>query len=301
MSISLSEGDWGTLTDYFGGRADLKDGILRILHNLSFVEDPSRILRGIRLEQRMGMRFEDNSLRLLNSAVKGGLLGRLSAPRVRMELEISAKERRLVKIADRMQELKVWEALFPGIRFGSALKKLRRLERFLPRARAIGLDFKGTEWLVFIADVLAASSANVRFSAMDRLSLNSVERKVLTDCFSCWPQVEQFFHSKKNPKNSEVYLLLRDHGPAPLLFWLTCLKRPVLRRCIVKHALSLMKVRGELTGEDLKSMGFPIGPELKNTLEKIRMGRMDGEVVTREDELTLAKRLFSVFQESQCP
>ena len=118
MSVSLSEGDWGTLTDYFGGREDLREGILRILHNLSFVEDPSRILRGIRLEQRLGLHFEDNTLRLLHSAVGGGLLGRLSGVRVRMELEIGTGEARFRRIVMRMQELGIWEALFPGFRLG---------------------------------------------------------------------------------------------------------------------------------------------------------------------------------------
>ncbi|NLL36531.1 MAG: CBS domain-containing protein [Fretibacterium sp.] len=293
MSISLSREDWGALTDYFGGRADLKDGVLKILHNLSFVEDPSRILRGVRLEQRMQMAFEDNTLRLMKSALKGGLLGRLSPHRVRIELEIMARERPLRRIALRMEELGAWEALFPGIRLETTPRKLRRLELFLPRARQAGVEFKNKDWLVFIATVLKDSPASVRTAAMDRLNLDSLERNILTEGFSGWPQVEQFFHSKKSPKNSEVYLLLRDHGPVPLLFWLICLRRPQWRRCVIRHALSLMKIRGELTGDDLKALGVPVGPELGKTLERIRMGIMDGEISGREDERALVESLLT--------
>ena len=83
MAISINETSWGTLIDYFGGRRDLQERQLRVLHNLSFVEDPTRVLRGLRLKHRLGFEFEDNTYRLIMSAVKGGLLGLLSGTRVK--------------------------------------------------------------------------------------------------------------------------------------------------------------------------------------------------------------------------
>ena len=148
MSISLSEDDWGTLTDNYGGRADLKDKLLRVLHNLSFVEDPSRILRGVRLEQRLGMNFEDNTLRLVRSAVKGGLLELLSTTRIRAELELNAKEAKFRKIVMRMRDLGVWESMFPGVSVGPETNtRLHVLEHFMTQMRRHGIDFKGMEWL----------------------------------------------------------------------------------------------------------------------------------------------------------
>ena len=87
MALSITAGDWGTLVDYFGGRRDIKDRLLRVLHNLSFVEDPTRAIRGIRLEQRLGFRIEDNTLRLLENCIKDGLLTLLSGVRLRSEVE----------------------------------------------------------------------------------------------------------------------------------------------------------------------------------------------------------------------
>lgn len=286
MSVSLSEGDWGTLTDYFGGREDLREGVLRILHNLSFVEDPSRILRGIRLEQRLGLHFEDNTLRLLHSAVGGGLLGRLSGVRVRMELEIGTGEARFRRIVMRMQELGIWEALFPGFRLGTSIeRRLHVLERFLPRARRVGVDFKGMEWIVGMAVVLAKSPPAVRFAAMDRLGLRPAERREMSICFDCWPQVEQFLGGKKNPRNSEIYLFFKPYGPAPLLFWMTCMKRWQSRRHVVRHLLSWTPLRGELTGDDLVGMGLR-GSEIGEVLQGIRLARMDGRLSTREGEIS---------------
>ena len=284
MSISLSEDDWGTLTDNYGGRADLKDRLLKILHNLSFVEDPSRVLRGIRLEQRLNMRFEDNTMRLLKSAVKGGLLELLSTTRIRAELESDAKEAGFRHIVARMQELGVWEALFPGVNVtDDSVRRLQVMSHFLRQMKRHGVDFKGMEWIVKMAVVFSDSKPEVRFSAMDRMSLNPNERDNLTKCFMQWPNVEKFCSSRKNAPNSEAYTFLKDYGPVPLLYWITCLKSPASRRLIVEHMELWMSYKGELTGKDLQAMGLR-GKEIGDALATIKLAIIDGEISGREEE-----------------
>ena len=290
MAVSLSDEDWGTLIDFYGGRRDLKDGILRVLHNLSFVEDPSRILRGIRLEQRLNLKFEDNTLRLMCSAVKGGLLGKLSGPRLRMEMEINCKERLPKRIAARMQELGVWEALFPGLRFGAgAAKRMLRLQKLLPRARAAKVGFKGMEWLAHMAAVLSESPLSVQSAAMDRLNFTPLERQTLTDCLSSLTPIEQYFNTKKSPTNSEAYLFLKGFAPVPLLYCMAAVKRRQTRRWLLFYVIFLAPLKGELTGDDLLKMGYKPGPWLGELLEELRLERMDGRVKTRDDELQYVK------------
>ena len=285
MSISLSEDDWGTLTDNYGGRADLKDRLLKILHNLSFVEDPSRVLRGIRLEQRLYMRFEDNTMRLLKSAVKGGLLELLSTTRIRAELESDAKEEGFSKIVKRMQELGVWEALFPGVKVtDDTVRRLRVMSHYMSQMKRHGVDFRGMEWIVKMAVVLSDSKPEVRFSAMDRMSLNPNEREQLTRSFLQWPNVETFCSSRKNAPNSEAYMFLKDFTPVPLLYWITCLKSPASRRLIVEHIELWMGYKGELTGKDLQAMGLK-GKAIGDALAGIKLARIDGEIASREDEM----------------
>ena len=293
MSISLSENDWGTLMDNFGGRADLKDGVLKILHNLSFVEDPSRILRGIRLEQRLKMRFEDNTLRLLKSAVKGGLLECLSPQRVRTELELILKEACFRKIMSRMRELDVWEGLFPGIQLGPELEqRLRAMEHLLSEAREGGLGFKGVDWLVSMAVVFSDSSPTVRAAALDRMNLTPTERKELTVCFADYPQVERFCSARKPPRNSDAYLFLKDYGPVPMLYWMTCLKSEEARSIIVSHMQFWSTLKGELTGHDLQEMGLE-GREVGSALLNIRLARMDGLISSREGEIAYVQSLLA--------
>ena len=274
----------GTLTDNYGGRADLKDKQLKILHNLSFVEDPSRILRGIRLEQRLNMHFEDNTLRLLKSGVKGGLLELLSTTRVRAELELNAKESCFSKIVMRMRDLGVWEALFDGMTVGiEARRRLNILKHFMTQMKRHGIDFKGMEWLAKMAVVFTDSKTDVRFSAMDRMNLNPNEREQLTKCFLQWPNVEKFCSGKKNIKNSEAYIFFKDFGPIPMVYWLTCLKSREARRLVVEHIELWMNYKGTLTGKDLQKLGLK-GKAIGDTLAQIKLAIIDGEITTAEDE-----------------
>ncbi|MDR3265126.1 MAG: CBS domain-containing protein [Synergistaceae bacterium] len=290
MAVSLSAGDWGTLTDFYDGRRDLREGYLRVLHNLSFVEDPSRIMRGIRLEQRMGLKFEDNTLRLLHSAIRGGLLEKLSGPRVHMELEIDFREKLPRKIAVRMGELGVLDSLFPGLRFGPAAgKKMRRLEKILSAVRGVKLDFRDQEWLAYMAALLSESSLSVQSATMDRLNLTPPERKTLTDSLAALSPIEQFFTLKKNHLNSEAYLFLRNYAPVPLLYCVASAKRRQTRRWIARHVLSFSPMKGELTGGDMLKMGYRAGPWVGELLEQVRLERMDGKVKTRDDEMRYLK------------
>lgn len=294
MSVSLSEADWGTLTDNFGGRADLRDGILKILHNLSFVEDPSRILRGVRLEQRLGMHFEDNTMRLLRSALKGGLLGFLSNPRVRTELELDAAEPCFDSIVMRMEELGILESLLPGIKTGEESRRRLRIMRYvMMRARLHGVDFRGMEWLVGMAVILTDSPVSTRSALMDRLCLTQAERGVLTECFSAWPQTERFCSAKKQPRNSEIYTFFKGFGPVHLFYWLTCAKTPRVRRCIAMYVLTLSQTKCLINGDDLLSMGFS-GRSIGDVLNAVRLARMDGEVCSREDELSFAEAFLNI-------
>jgi tRNA nucleotidyltransferase (CCA-adding enzyme) len=294
MAVSLSDEDWGTLVDFYGGRRDLKDGILRILHNLSFVEDPSRILRGVRLEQRLDLEFEDNTLRLLHSAVKGGLLEKLSNPRVRVEVEIDAKERQTEKIFNRMQTLGIWESLLPGLHFGpTAVKKMRYLRKILYRVKKTkSAFFKGMEWLTYIAAICSESSAGVYLSVADRLTFTPREREIFTACLSSLTPIEQFFNSKKTLRNSEAYLFLKNYSPVALLYCMAAVKRRQTRRWLALQLFSFAPLKGELNGDDLLKLGYSSGSWLGEMLEGIRLERMDGKIKTREDEVLYLQEML---------
>jgi tRNA nucleotidyltransferase (CCA-adding enzyme) len=186
-----------------------------------------------------------------------------------------------------MQELNIWDALFPGLRFGaSTAKKMRYLQKFLYHMKKEKLSlFKGMGWLAYMAAILSESPIPVRSSAMDRLNFTPQERKILTDCLASPSPVEQFFSAKKTFKNSEVFLFLKDFAPVPLLYCMAASKKSPMRRWIACHLFTLTPLKGELRGDDLLKIGYKPSPWLGDLLEGIRLERMDGKIKNRDDEL----------------
>ena len=116
MAASLGTVDFGRLVDPYGGRADLDARVLRVLHNLSFIDDPTRIFRGVRYETRHGFRFEDHTARLLRGCIEMGLVGDLSSSRLRDELVALLEEPGAAAGIRRLGELGADRAIHPHLR-----------------------------------------------------------------------------------------------------------------------------------------------------------------------------------------
>ena len=111
LAISLSPGHWGELLDFYDGRADLRNGIIRVLHSLSFVDDPTRILRAARFEARLDFQLDPRSEALIADALP--LLDRVSGGRIRHEMEQIFCEERPEAALTRLQELGALQQLDP--------------------------------------------------------------------------------------------------------------------------------------------------------------------------------------------
>ena len=293
MAVSINQSTRGVLVDYFGGRMDLRRKMLKVLHNLSFVEDPTRVIRGVRLEQRLGLTMEDNTLRLIRSCIRGGLLVRLSGFRLRSELELSFREKFPWAAARRMGELGVWDVLFPGIRIGeSARRTFRRLGAFLARISRDFPDFKGRQWLAFFSALLMESSENIRISALDRLNLSESERGIVVKCLSGLGAAEHTLGGRSSPLNSEIAEFLGGHDPLEAFFWSAATERWRVRRRILQYLTRLHKVRPLLSGGELLKIGYAANPRIGVILEKLRILRLDGVVQTREEEEEYVEKHF---------
>ncbi|MDX6511245.1 MAG: hypothetical protein QOE36_749, partial [Gaiellaceae bacterium] len=104
MAVSLKGDDFGRLVDPFNGRRDLEAHTLRVLHNLSFIDDPTRIFRAIRYENRLGFTMDEHTVRLARATIDMGLVGDLSSARLRDELvdllEQGAPEHAILRLAE---------------------------------------------------------------------------------------------------------------------------------------------------------------------------------------------------------
>ena len=130
LAIDLTPARWGELLDFYGGERDLRDGYVRVLHSLSFVEDPTRILRAVRLEQRLGFELEEQTEALLRNALD--LLDHTTAERIRQEFYLILQEERPCEIIYRLKQLGVLNQLHPHLKCDTWLRvRFCRMRRVL--------------------------------------------------------------------------------------------------------------------------------------------------------------------------
>ncbi|HYG61732.1 MAG TPA: CBS domain-containing protein, partial [Thermoanaerobaculia bacterium] len=141
LAIRLGPDETPELIDYFGGRLDLKEKTLRVLHSLSFIDDPTRVLRAVRLELRLGFQISAETLRLVEVAVAEGVFGLLSGARLREELALLLGDPALApRGLERLAELGVLRALHPRLELGEAVRqRLRETRAALDWYRLAGI------------------------------------------------------------------------------------------------------------------------------------------------------------------
>ncbi|MBO8161585.1 MAG: CBS domain-containing protein [Thermosipho sp. (in: Bacteria)] len=133
MAIKLNLGNFGVLYDFFGSREDLKNGVIRVLHNLSFVEDPTRIIRAVRFEQRFGFKIDSETKKLLEKTLEEGYLEKVTGQRIRQEIEKILEERNPLKAIKRLANLKILNHVFPKTYYTRLMEeKLERMFRAFP-------------------------------------------------------------------------------------------------------------------------------------------------------------------------
>lgn len=145
MAIQLNSPHFGELIDFFGGCRDLSRGLIRVLYNMSFIEDPTRILRAIRFEQRYRFRLEPQTEQLLLDALERGFLREVSGSRIRDEMMLILGEADPLPILKRLAQLGLIEQMLPEVVLGrEAWRTLRRLPRVLEKIRSIEKRRKGS-------------------------------------------------------------------------------------------------------------------------------------------------------------
>ncbi|HYL79904.1 MAG TPA: CBS domain-containing protein, partial [Candidatus Acidoferrum sp.] len=155
LAVCLNADRYGELLDFFAGQQDLREKALRIIHNLSFVEDPTRILRAVRFEVRFDFHLSRHAEQLIANAVQMGLLAKLSGARLYTELQLILQEARPLAILERLQELGVLTAIHPHL--GVDATTARRFRRVGEVLTWYGLLYQGeqpTPWIVYLLTLL---------------------------------------------------------------------------------------------------------------------------------------------------
>lgn len=290
LALRLDGSHYGELHDYWGGLADLEQGIVRVLHSLSFVDDPTRMLRGVRFEQRFGFNFSERTEQLIGEALP--LLSKLTGARIRHELDLIFDEERAVAMFSRLGQLGLLEAIHASLKQDEGL--VSRLHEALntPVPRDFGelpsishLDNRrALGYLVWLLPLptkdLRAVSKKMRFSAALADAL-LVTRKLCDDLAAL-----------AGAKNSVWAARLDGIPPLALYAASLCGIDEPLRFAIVQYLAKWRTVEPYTTGNDLHERGLRPGPRYREILSTLRAAWQDGEIKSQEEEVELLARLL---------
>lgn len=288
MAVSLNKDSFGRLVDFFGGREDLQHGLsgmIRVLHNLSFIEDPTRILRAVRFEQRYQMDLEPQTLKFLNEAVEQGVLDKVSGSRIWYEIKCIFLETRAAKMLNRLYELEIWPFIFLGVDFFDVVPVLRQLDSSISLIKSWQIVSIPNKWQVYLAAVLHCSSRENCLEICSNYDLNKRQVEKMLAVVEKWENV--FDIIKSAPENTPVSKLAEPVMELPRESY------PVLLSMIEEDWLidrfngllnAIMNSEPLLDGKYIKSLGVRPGPVYRRTFDAVWRARLDGKISTKEEE-----------------
>lgn len=299
MAVRLNPAHWGELLDPFGGREDLRHKTLRVLHDGSFVDDPTRIFRAIRFSERFGFRIEPTTMRLLVRAANANLVARLSGPRLANELLALMKERRPHAAIRRLSRLRLLRFLHPRL---TITKKTERLLSMLPRA--IGAwtrhcqDISLDRPLLWFMALLGHASSPAIAATIRRLQLSTAQSKALEWAGDKSSRIAGILSSAATLRPSEIYRLLSGLPAEALALVLakgfasrSGKEIGRLRRRLWNYLQHDRHVTSTINGETLKQFGLRPGPHFKRILDRLLDERLDGKIAADNEEKARARML----------
>lgn len=279
LALRLEPERWGEGLDPWGGLADLRGRRIRVLHPLSFVEDPTRVLRAVRFAGRLGFRLERGTVRLLREAARLPVYGALSGERLREELERVFTEPRAETILARLARLGALRLVVPGYRCGRRVPRI--LAAAAATARVLPLDPRSRRALYHLA--LTADLDQGGWQAWaDRLRLAPAVRVAVARARADAEGLRRALRTARTA--SEVLRILRGI-PEPVLAWAHAGSRGRVRRAIERYLGQWRAVRPLLTGEDLRALGLEPGPRYAALLEGLVEAQVAGRVRSRAEAL----------------
>lgn len=292
MAVRLTPAGAGDLVDFFGGYADLKSGRIRVLHSWSFVEDPTRILRGQRFACRYGFQMEPETDRLAWEAVAGGFLERVSAERLRNELLLIFAEETAVQALAGLAGIGALERVLPEVPWSAELADLLAAAReFLqgrdlsPGARALRAQVE--PGLLFATVLGSAAQLEQAAAVAERFRLPRGQRQAMLLALGGWQEALRAV-TAPGATPSAVDGALADLPPVGLaLVWLR--GRETLAPARVQaYWTQYRKIRPRVTAADLHRAGLDPGPAYSRALAAARRARLDGRARSRTEELAYA-------------
>ncbi|UCC66938.1 MAG: CBS domain-containing protein [Deltaproteobacteria bacterium] len=285
LAVELRPGAFGRLLDFFGGQRDLKEGVVRVLHNLSFVEDPARIFRAIRFEQRFSFQIGKHTSNLIKNAISMGFLERLSGSRLFSELELILREENPLPILETMAEFDLLQFVHPRLEYNAQTKALlNRIYEVISWFNLLFLEGSYLKWMVYLFGLTDRLQLERLEEVVQRLSLPPRHRKKLIEGKREGLRILQKVR-RRRMKPREIYSLFKPLPIEVLLYMMAKTEEKEVKKAISLFFTKLKDMKVSLRGKDLQELGIQPGPVYREILNSLLLARLEGKVKTKGDEI----------------
>ena len=296
LAIRLNADRFGELVDSHGGRRDLHGKTIRVLHGLSFIEDPTRVFRAIRFEQRLGFQLDRDTAILMKEAVNMGVLHRLSPSRLSAELRHVLSEREPGKILARLADFNLLPCIHPRLKWSPGLARLlKAVGKAVEWHAGLSLGRLTSPWVVYGMALMDQLPQPAVQETLARLTFP--RRQTQSLLWRANTQVRPYEGArlvqtlKQTVKPSETFRRLCHLPDEALVFLMAKTRLKKEKQKISALFTTYRRMKPILTGNDLKAMGLKPGPLYNQILDRLLDARLNGEVETEADERRLARRL----------
>ena len=297
MAIRLNAATFGALLDPHGGRDDLEHQVIRVLHEKSFEDDPTRILRAVRFEARLGFTLEDDTRALLLATARAGYLSRVSGERIRNEIELILGEPAPGSSVRVLDDWGILRAVAEGWSLPEQWERICAdiLELLESPPAPCAVEER---WTALLAAMLLAVGPETRLAVGERLVLGRRALRIVSQLERLETTAGPALASADSLAPSEVRTRLDGFEPEILVLASAVGRGSPLEERIALYLKELRHVRPALTGDDLRQLGIVEGERIGTLLRALLIARLDGVVETRQDELSLARRLARELDDS---
>ncbi|HDN85972.1 MAG: hypothetical protein DRP68_00920 [Candidatus Omnitrophota bacterium] len=292
MAMSLNRESWGNILDFYGGINDLDRGLIRVLHPKSFLEDPTRIFRAIRFEQRFSFRIEPHTFSLLKEAIRLGAIKWIDEHRIRDELILILKEPAPYRYIRRINQL----IGFSFINEKLILKKsdfllLMRIQRALHIYKKKFKKCRELQgWIIYLAGIVYKLTENALFQFFSQFGLRKGERKIILSIKESFSKVR---HLKRVKPKVGIFEILKPLSFEAVVFFYAYFKDKTIRKKICVFLEKLAHIRLKLRGEDLKRVGYKDKTNYTKIFKRLLHKKIEKNISTKSQELKELKRLLT--------
>ncbi len=290
IAVKLNGEEAFCLIDFFNGERDIKNKEIHVLHNLSFIEDPCRLFRAIRFEQRYNFKISRQTEAFMKVAIKKRLVDSLSGTRLLNELILILKESQPLKCVLRMKELGLLQ--FVSLQMGD-IQALEKIQSILSWAEFVSLPDEPEIWYVYFLSLLYSLDEESFLQTADRLQLQArLKKSLIRDRETCKENLV-LLEKDKDWSPETIYNQFSGFSIEAVIYFLAVASTDRANQYANTYFTQYHRqAELSLTGDDLIEMGIKPGPVFQAVFKALREAHVKGAIETREEEVAWVRKQF---------